>query len=293
MADGLGAPWEGLPADLIFVKGPAEKIVQHASGEVLQYTDDTQMAIGVAEALIKAGRIDQDVLIQAFVANYEPDRGYGQGARRLLSAVAEGGDWRELVQSILPGGSFGNGGAMRVAPVGLFFHNDLDRVAHEAALSAEVTHAHPLGIDGARLLALAVALAIRQSEFEASMFFSELHARAETEEFQWQLATIQKLDPLDAIGMFGNSLEAHRSVVTAIACFAASPRDYSTAIRYAIGQGDDVDTLAAMAGAISGAHLGIGQIPSRLVVALENDEKGRDYLGQLASQLHERFQELA
>jgi poly(ADP-ribose) glycohydrolase ARH3 len=286
VADGLGAPWEGLPADMVFTMGPAEKIVRHESNATLYYTDDTQMAIGVAETLIEAHWIDEEILCRAFVANYHPDRGYGQGARRLIAAMAEGSDFRGLAKTLFPGGSLGNGAAMRVAPVGLLFYDDLDRVADEAAKSAIVTHTHPMGVDGARIIALAVAMAVRDPVFEPAVFYPELLCRVETEEFAWQLRTIQDLDPLDALVGFGNGLEAHRSVVTALACFAASPEDYLTTIQYAIGQGNDTDTLAAMAGAISGAHLGIRHVPARLVGALENGEKGRDYLERLAARLH-------
>src|SRR5207249_7053429 len=181
----------------------------------------------------------------AFVANYDPARGYGGGARRILEAMRAGGDWRALTRGLFPGGSLGNGAAMRVAPVGLFFCDDLDKVAEQAKLSALPTHVHPLGIDGAQLLALAVALAARRP-FDRAAFYQELIRRAETEEFQWQMSVAAQLRPSDSVGPFGNSLEAHRSVTTAIAIFAASPNDYAKVVSRAIGQGNDTDTLAAM-----------------------------------------------
>ena len=78
--------------------------------------------------------------------------------------------------------------------------------------------------------------------------------------------------------MFGNSLEAHRSVTTSIAIFAASPDDYLQVIRRAIAQGNDTDTLAAMAGALAGTRLGVGAIPGQLVAKLEDSLKGRSHL---------------
>jgi poly(ADP-ribose) glycohydrolase ARH3 len=287
IGDATGAPYEGLPGDLIFQMGPAKKFVETPPSEVRQYTDDTQMAIGVAETLIECGEIREDALCAAFARNYDPARGYGQGARRVIEAMISGDDWRLLAKSLFPGGSLGNGAAMRVAPVGLMFCDDLDRVAVEAERSALPTHVHPIAIDGARLIALAIALATRDAPFSRGEFLGELKKRAMTEEFQWQLSIAEQLKAGDSLTGFGNSLEAHRSVVTAISCFAGSPDDYSATISRAIGQGDDVDTLAAMAGAISGARLGVSAIPSHLIESLENGSKGRDYIVALAKKIYQ------
>lgn len=291
IGDGLGAPYEGLPTDLVDQFGPAETIVQHTSGQTLFYTDDTQMAIGVAEALLARGEIDEKTLCAAFIENYDAARGYGQGARKLINAMAEGGPWRRLREEIFPGGSMGNGAAMRAAPIGLLFCDDLDRVALEAERSAVPTHTHPYGIDGARVVALAVALALREPKLDRKAFFRELSKRARTEEFQWQLSTAAKLTPDDSLLGFGNTVVAHRSVVTAIACFAASPTDYTEVVRRAISLGNDTDTLAAIAGAISGAHLGLEAIPLHLIDRLEDGAKGRPYLITLGNRLHDAYRE--
>jgi poly(ADP-ribose) glycohydrolase ARH3 len=287
VGDALGAPCEGLSAQFVYELGPASVLVENPKGKTLYYTDDTQMAIGVAETLTAYGEIREEALCEAFGENYQPERGYGQGARRILEAMILGADWRELTRTIFPGGSLGNGAAMRVAPVGMMFCDDLDRVAFEAQRSAVPTHVHPLGIDGARLLALAVALAAGRPNFVREDFFGELMRRAQTEEFQWQLSVAKELGPDDTLIGFGNSLEAHRSVVTAIACFAASPDFYPEVISRAIGQGNDTDTLAAMAGAISGARLGILGVPRHLVESLEDGPKGSRYLHALAERLYE------
>lgn len=290
VGDATGAPYEGMPGDMIFRMGPALSIVETPSNETRYYTDDTQMAIGVAETLLACGEIQEEPLCAAFAKNYDPQRGYGQGARRIIEAIIAGEDWRKLAQTLFPGGSLGNGAAMRVAPVGLLFCDDLDAVAAQAERSASPTHRHPLAVDGARLLALAVALAVRERRFVRTDFFAELQKRAETEEFQWQLSVAAQLAPYDTIAGFGSGLEAHRSVVTAICCFAGSPECYAKAISRAIGQGNDTDTLAAMAGAISGAHLGIQAIPTHLVESLEDHDKGHTYISELADKLYQTYE---
>lgn len=291
IGDALGAPVEGLGEDLIHSMAPVSELVNNPSGGTLFYTDDTQMTIGVAETLVRCGEIREQELCSAFARNYDPARGYGQGARRVIEAMATGDNWQELAATLFPGGSYGNGAAMRVAPVGLLFCDDLERVAAEAEESARPTHVHPLGIDGARLIALAVALALRGGPFDREQFLTELHHWAQTEEFEWQLETARALDPWDSLISFGNSLEAHRSVVTAIACFTSSPNDYLSVVSRAIAQGNDTDTLAAMAGAISGARLGINGIPTHLIDALEDQGMGRSYLVELAEELYGRFVE--
>ena len=285
IGDGLGAPYEGLPEDVVYSMGPADAIVGGPQEDVLRYTDDTQMAVGVAETLLDRGEIDADALSAVFAANYDPARCYGPGARRILEAILDGGDWRSLTQSVFPGGSLGNGAAMRAAPIGLLFCDDLDRVAEQAERSAAPTHAHPIGIDGARLLAVAVALAARGGKFDRKAFYRELSRYAKTEEFQWQLSVARRLGRTASVGGFGNSLEAHRSVMTSIAIFAAAPDDFPAVVGRAIGQGNDTDTLAAMAGALSGARLGVDGIPGPLVEKLEDGPKGRRYLEELGGRL--------
>lgn len=292
VGDAVGAPFEGLSADSIFWGyGSLTELTANRENDPLVYTDDTEMMISVAETLVEHGRMDDAALVAGFAGNYHPERGYGQGARRVIEAMAEGRDWRTLAATHFPGGSYGNGAAMRVAPVGLLFHADLDRVAEEARLSALPTHVHPLGIEGAVLLAVAVALVMRPGPFDRKAFYRELRHRATTEEFQWHLDVAARTRPGDSLASLGSSLEGHRSVVTAMACFASSPRSYEDAVSRAIGLGDDTDTVAAMTGALSGAHLGLAAVPTRLLDQLEDGPRDRSYIHQLAVRLHDRHRE--
>lgn len=284
-ADAVASPYEGLPTGMVFDMGPSDEIVKHASGKTIYYTDDTQMMISVVQTLIELKKIEIDHLAAKFAENYHPDRGYGQGAREIINAIGFGKDWNQVAKTIFNGeGSLGNGAAMRVAPVGLFFADDLQRVADEAALSAQVTHHHEIGVDSARLMAVATAFAANSQGqgFDKQQFLETLMGFAKTDEFQWQINLALQLPAFSSLVSFGNSLEAHRSLMTSVLCFADSPDDYSNAIARAIGQGDDVDTLAAMTGALSGARLGIERVPGHLVDALENESQGRDFLTGLA-----------
>ncbi|TDP94826.1 ADP-ribosylglycohydrolase family protein [Labedaea rhizosphaerae] len=122
------------------------------------WTDDTEMACSIYAVLCRHGRIDQDALAASFVEHYDADRGYGSGTERLLNQFRGGGSWRELAVNAFKGGSWGNGAAMRVAPLGAFHGPDLPRVLREAEQSAEVTHAYFEGVAGAVAVAVAASL---------------------------------------------------------------------------------------------------------------------------------------
>ena len=126
------------------------------------WTDDTHMALSVFEMLDCFGGIDQDALALAFVRRFaaEPLRGYAGGAVTVMKQIAAGTPWRAAASSLFGGrGSYGNGAAMRAAPIGAGFWRDPARATHEARLSAAVTHAHREGQAGAMAVAAAAAIA--------------------------------------------------------------------------------------------------------------------------------------
>lgn len=281
VGDALGSPFEGQSATAIRDRcSTVERLIAYPR-EAMWYTDDTQMAIGVAEALVECGEILEDVLCRTFAANYEATRGYGSGTHAVLRAIRQGRDHRTVAEQYLPGGSFGNGAAMRVGPVGLMFRDDRERLLQQARLSALPTHRHPLGIEGAQLLALAVGVATRLDKFDRSRFFDELAGACVSPEYQAKLELAAQVEGPDDLAVLGSGIEALHSVPTAIASFALTPESYVGAVGNVILLGGDTDTLAAMAGAMSGAYLGTSGLPSRLVELLENGHKGRDYIRQL------------
>ena len=121
-----------------------------------RWTDDTAMALSIYETLRDEERIDADALARRFARRYnaDPMRGYGAAMHGLLPML-QFEDWRTAARSLFDGqGSFGNGAAMRVAPIGAYWCDDLERAAEQAALSARITHAHPDGEAGAIAIAV-------------------------------------------------------------------------------------------------------------------------------------------
>lgn len=129
------------------------------------YTDDTAMACCLFQALQQRGCLETEDFFQRLAAAYQadPGRGYGIGMMLLFQQVQKGLPWRTAVRDLFGAGqgSFGNGAAMRVAPLGAYFADDPDRVVEQARASALATHTHPEGIAGAVAVALAAAAVVR------------------------------------------------------------------------------------------------------------------------------------
>jgi ADP-ribosylglycohydrolase len=160
VGDAFGTMLDGYGAEL--ARRAAKRLI--SMQRPWRWTDDTAMALAIVETLAAHGTIDVDALAAAFARRFalEPERGYGAGAYGLLARVNQGADWRTEATGMFRGkGSYGNGAAMRAAPIGAYFAADLERVRVEALRSAEPTHAHPDGAAGAVAVAIAAALAQR------------------------------------------------------------------------------------------------------------------------------------
>ncbi len=261
----------------------------------LCYTDDTAMAIGLAESILKEGGIDQHQLGETFRGNFlrEPWRGYASGPPTIFFQVHELGiTYMEAAQKIFGGrGSFGNGAAMRVVPVGLFFHQARD-LYDQATASAEVTHAHPIGIDGAAVQARAVAQAVKldpMKKFSADDFIQGLINFSRTPEIEAKIKLVQDLIANDALPgvaaeRIGRSVAVHESMPFAIYAFLNHPTSFEACLFCAILNGGDRDTLGAMAGAVSGTYLGFESIPESWRGKLEK----RGYIEKLALSLADK-----
>lgn len=259
----------------------------------LRYTDDTHMTIGVAESLVENCGFSGAHMARRFADNYfrEPWRGYGPGPPRVFRLLRQGEAWDKAASHVYPGGSFGNGAAMRVAPVGLLLWNNSDKLREAAYLTSSITHSHVLGMEGAALQARAVALAVVENpdgKLDVQSFISRLMEFTAEDTFRAKLTKFTTLlkypvDRQTVVCELGHGIEAFNSVPTAIFAFLSHPQDFASAIVYAVSLGGDTDTIASMAGAISGAYLGIESIPQEWREHLEN----QDYILNLVDRLWE------
>jgi len=285
IGDGLGAWREGRR---IAEKEDIASLAERA--EDLAYTDDTHMTIGVVESLIQSRGFDGEHMAQTFIKNYEtePWRGYGPGPPKIFRMIKSGEPWDSAASKIYRGGSFGNGSAMRVAPIGLLYSNNPAKLKEIAYKSSSITHSHELGKEGAALQAYAVALALNtfpDEEIDREAFLLKLQNFAQTQLYKEKIANTKELlgeqDRARVVAVLGNGIEALNSVPTAIYCFLKQPKSYKDSVIYAISLGGDTDTIASMAGAISGAYLGIEAIPQEWRLKLEN----KAYIEDLAEKL--------
>jgi ADP-ribosylglycohydrolase len=236
------------------------------------YTDDTQMALSIMEVLTTHGQIDQDALAVSFGQRFERGRGYGPAMYDLLPQLRAGVEWRIAARSLFGGqGSFGNGGAMRIAPLGAWFADNLPQVVTQATLATEVTHAHPEAIAGAIAVAIAAAIAWQTREdpiIQGAAFLSavlpwipESVVRDRVEQVIALSGSTPIWDVVRAVGN-GSGVTAQDTVAFCLWAAAQHLDDYVAAVWHTADGLGDIDTNCAIVGGIVGARVGLAGLPS-------------------------------
>jgi ADP-ribosylglycohydrolase len=248
------------------------------------HTDDTEMAISIVAVLKSHGHLDQDALAKRFYRRWErdPERGYGKMTRIQMREMLMGESWRVTSPRAFGGrGSMGNGGAMRVAPLGGYFADDPERAIAEAEASAVVTHTHPEGIAGAVATAVAGSLAwqvrsMRSSGQAKELLFAQVLGLTPESEVRRKLLiasqTPFEIDPHAAARALGRG-ELVTAPDTVPFCIWMAFRhldDYVAALAETIKVGGDCDTNAAIVGGIVALNVGREGIPADWLQARES-----------------------
>lgn len=235
----IGGGWLDLPA-----------------GEV---TDDTQMALCIAESLAELGAFDPGDIAARFVDWYYSDPpDIGNTTRLALEYLAGGLPWHEAglrTHERMRPRDASNGSIMRCAPVALFARGDADALAQHSADSSRITHANPLAVDACVALNAAIAALLDDpacDPIEAALdAASEPDVRAALEATPGHGA-----EPDDAGGYVLATLQS--------AFWAVTRHDtFEDAIVAAVNLGQDADTTGAVAGALAGAKWGHQAVPAR------------------------------
>jgi ADP-ribosylglycohydrolase len=224
----------------------------------------------------------------AWLRSPENDRSPGgaclYGARRLEAGVP----WW---QSGKPN-SKGCGAAMRVAPIGYFYQHDLPKLRQVAAASALVTHHHPAAQLGAVAAAFLVKLALDRLPPMEMLPTLELETHGQVQDFDQALARLEKaLDmtsPDAALAHIGEGWVAEEAVMMAFYCFLQSPHDFLATIRRGANTEGDSDSIACIAGGLSGAYLGIRALPRQWVERIEKSPCLEDVAHRLAEVRRQR-----
>jgi ADP-ribosylglycohydrolase len=241
-----------------------------------RFTDDTAMAIAITEILEEFGEVRPERLAENFGKRFlaDPHRGCGPAMHSLLPELAANpASWKNLAPQLFNGrGSFGNGAAMRVSPIGAYFADDFEAVVTQAELSAQVTHSHSEGAAGAIAVALAAGLASRSrsSEVHPQGFLQEVFERTPSSEVRSGIAKAMDLPQGTAVeravNVLGNGTRISAQDTVPFCLWAAAHHlgNYEDALWTTVSGLGDRDTTCAIVGGIVVMSAGMQDIPSRV-----------------------------
>jgi ADP-ribosyl-[dinitrogen reductase] hydrolase len=257
VGDALGAAVEGLP------RGSFVPLTDFAAGGPLgvvpgQWTDDTALALCLAESLLAVAELDEHDLMRRFRrwqvegenSSAGPGFGIGRTTYGALDRFARYGDPRAGRPEDPPS----NGGLMRLAPVATRWWHAPEQAEALARRQCATTHGAAEALDACALLCRVLCAAI------AGAWPTALAAAADPAWTQ----PVQRLAgggwrdlPVDAIGAAG---EALATLEAALWCVERT-NSFAEAVLTAANLGGDADTIAAVAGQIAGAAYGLAAIP--------------------------------
>ncbi|MFF9066392.1 ADP-ribosylglycohydrolase family protein [Streptomyces sp. NPDC014891] len=251
-------------------------------GPLWEWSDDTAQAVVLVRELADGGgAVDPDRLALGLAAAYAEDshRGYGASMHDVLRRIGSGEPWREVVAGQFGGqGSWGNGAAMRVAPLGAWHAADLDAVAEQATRQSTVSHHHPEAVAGAVAVALAAALATRSRGGPAPRspgFLREVAARLPESDVRSGLRIAARLPErtsvrhaAEVLGS-GYRMSGPDTVPYALWCAARHLDDLEEGLWHTAGGRGDIDTTCAIAGGVIAARTGVAALPASWHAARE------------------------
>ncbi|THA81583.1 ADP-ribosylglycohydrolase family protein [Streptomyces sp. A0592] len=269
--DAFGDRWFGI----LRREGPAALEARIVPPEPLwQWTDDTAQAVDlVRELAAGGGTIDQDRFARRLAEAYADDthRGYGASMHDVLRRIGAGEPWREVVAGQFDGqGSWGNGAAMRVAPLGAWHAADLDAVTERAAEQSVVSHHHPEAVAGAVAVAVAAALATRSRGGPAPArpdFLGEVAARLPDSDVRSGVRVAARMPAhtsvrhaAEVLGS-GYRMSGPDTVPYALWCAAGHLDDLHEGLWSTVAGRGDIDTTCAIAGGVIAARTGTASLP--------------------------------
>lgn len=288
VGDALGRPLEGMSSRFIaesfgYVTDyvPRNRLKRGPKGLV---TDDTEMALCIAQSIVEHGQLEPEDLAERFRSWSLVGRGMGSATRAACQRIGRGDAWY-----VAGSDSAGNGAAMRAAPIALFEPFDMDALRESAALSAVITHNNPTAVAATIAAAYVVAhlLHVPSGTFDAESLRSGIDAvlagvddpalterrdgRSETtllsrihDVFEMSDQPIERIYERTHNGAF-----VVESLPAALGAFLVSAEDPEKVITAAVNGGHDADTVGAMAGAFAGAYHGVSALPNRWVKDIE------------------------
>lgn len=281
LGDALGAPLEFMPrAEIMATYGEVRELLGGGwlNVEPGEYTDDTQLALAIAESIVRTGRIDPPDIAARFVAWLRTGpKDVGNITRTAIRYHEQGLPWQEVGPRVvreLVGGSAGNGSLMRCAPVGLFHAARPAALLRDSTIVSEITHANPLSIWSSIAVNLAIVEFLHGRTKDV---IARVAAQIPERQVRDILLTVPGL-PRRSVRSGGFVLETLGAAFWAL----QHGENFEEVVVAAINLGDDADTVGAVAGALAGARDGVNAIPDRW----KDQLRDADRLADLALALH-------
>jgi len=302
VADSLGAPIEGQSREHIAnIKDVTSAFRSFRGYEAGQVTDDTQLTIAAIKGIIRDTGISGETIAEEISQLWIKKEIVGAGpvAHRAINKYINGAPWDQAAED---GDLALNGAAMRISPVGLWCFDQPEALARDVRTVSIVTHKHPDSITAAHAIAASVSWVLQRTEIDATTMCQHLASSVGKESPlstllleipHWlELPEDKALNriagdyPLFAKeGNFGVPVSAIPTALAAVYAFLRHPHDYLTTIETTLRFGGDVDTVGAIAGAISGAFNGVDAIPQHL----RENVKDSYFMSTLAADFYRAF----
>lgn len=263
VGDALGMPFEFRPRQ----DGPITAMVDGRL-PAGTFTDDTEMALAVAENLLAHAVLDPADLARRFAGWLAADPAdVGAHTRAVLERVRAGEPWDEAVEAVQRArpDSAGNGALMRCWPVALAYWDDLDDLLVDSWLQSRVTHPHPDCLAASAFFNVTLYHVLRGTEPGWALILASTVVKMTDD--MWRVietAPYRERHQLENTGWVRHTLESAVWAVT-------TSESFEEAVGRASGLGNDADTSAAIAGALAGAYYGLAGIPTRWREALRGE----------------------
>ncbi|MFW9970287.1 MAG: ADP-ribosylglycohydrolase family protein [Candidatus Odinarchaeota archaeon] len=316
IGDTLGHPFEGkLRTQIYSYFNDFEEFIQNNKSLFRTYTDDTQLTLHLAEALIKGNGFNIDYIIREFI-NWldDPPIGPGYGCISSIQKLKYGIEWEQAASN-----SGGNGTVMRIAPVGLLYCKDPNTLKTAAIKSSRITHSHPAASAGAIIFARAIAYLINKNPdkgFSVEEFFDVITSSiSNSQDKIWKefteilLKLKSNLDmPIESglikfsqagvkspyfIEQYLGQAFVHPYAISTVACslfiFLKKLSSFKECIFELATAGGDTDTVGAIGGSLAGVYFGLQKIPPKLIKLVKNSKKISRISEELYSVFEKRF----
>ena len=314
IGDTLGHPFEGMLRERIrsHFKDFKEFIINKKK-IFGTYTDDTQLTLHTAEALIQGSGFNTNNFIREYVKWLEdPPIGPGFGCISSIQKLKYGISWEKAASN-----SGGNGTTMRVSPIGLFYCKDIKSLEKSALKSSTITHSHPAASAGAIVIARAISFLIDKTPetiFSIDEFFETIILSiSNSQERIWEefieilnkvkqnlnLSIEAGLIKFSQVGVkapyfieeYLGKAFVHPYTLSTVACaifvFLKNLNSFEDCIYQLATAGGDSDTVGAIGGSLAGAYFGLQNIPDDLINIVKNHKN----ILKVSERLHLKFKE--